>query len=413
VANAELARQSAEAERSAKEREATLRKQAEDISNFLISAYQVQYPERDIQAVAEVLKQSSRQLQDAYPDNPSAHASLLATMGRSYLYLRRFGDAEQIFRKCLSVASDPALIYNVRRELATCLLREGKQEEAIPILQALMLEKIHRPDTPFGTELRAAWSGITDRQITARGKPGMDGLDFDGNRDYVMLPRLYFDGRPPWTLEAIVKPMEIDQWIPANESSIRWTSLISSANGGSIGLDTYQRRWAIELYTTIAASDDWTKSYSVANSRSEVALRKWQHVAGVWDGLELRLYLNGQLQETRTGVDYCSDLTLLPMFLGADPDNLEFNDVAQGYLHGRLRAARISRSAEYTDSFPRPERLEKTPGTIGLYDFTIDDGRYAIDRSGHGNHGIIIGAKYAKDGSQDAVAQGSESEEKE
>jgi hypothetical protein len=65
-------------------------------------------------------------------------------------------------------------------------------------------------------------------------------------------------------------------------------------------------------------------------------------------------------------------------------------------LHGRLRQARISRGIEYTDSFSSPERLEITPGTIGLYDFTIDCGRYAIDRSGHGNHGIIIGAKYAK-----------------
>jgi hypothetical protein len=69
---------------------------------------------------------------------------------------------------------------------------------------------------------------------------------------------------------------------------------------------------------------------------------------------------------------------------------------AAGYLQGRLRVARISRSAEYTDSFPRPERFDKTPGTIGLYDFTIDTGRYAMDRSGHGNHGIIIGVKFAK-----------------
>jgi hypothetical protein len=84
------------------------------------------------------------------------------------------------------------------------------------------------------------------------------------------------------------------------------------------------------------------------------------------------------------------------MFLGADPDNLAFDHIAQGYLHGRLRQARISRGIEYTDSFSPPERLEKTPETIGLYDFTINCGRYAIDRSGHGNHGIIIGAKYAK-----------------
>jgi Concanavalin A-like lectin/glucanases superfamily len=134
----------------------------------------------------------------------------------------------------------------------------------------------------------------------------------------------------------------------------------------------------------------------VAVAPTDVALHQWQHVAGVWDGKELRIYLNGQLQDTRSGVDYCSALSMAPIFLGADPDNLDFGDVAQGYLQGRLRVARISRSAEYTDSFPRPEQLEKTPGTIGLYDFTRDTGRYAIDRSGHGNHGIIIGAKYAK-----------------
>ncbi len=138
----------------------------------------------------------------------------------------------------------------------------------------------------------------------------------------------------------------------------------------------------------------------MAAARSEVSLRRWQHVAGVWDGKELRLYLDGQLQETRTGVDYCTQLSLTPMLLGADPESLFYNEIAQGYLHGRLRAARISRAVEYTDSFSPPERLEKTPGTIGLYDFTIDYGRYAIDRSGHGNHGIIIGAKYANDGIQ-------------
>ena len=103
------------------------------------------------------------------------------------------------------------------------------------------------------------------------------------------------------------------------------------------------------------------ESYAVAVARSEVSLRQWQHVAGVWDGKELRLYLNGQLQDTRTGVDYCSSLSLSPMFLGADPDNLAFNDVAQGYLHGRLRAARISRGIEYTDSFSRPNDSKKRP----------------------------------------------------
>jgi hypothetical protein len=291
------------------------------------------------------------------------------------------------------------------------LLRQGKSDEGVSILQQVFLEKLNRNDTVHGAELREAWSALPNADSAPPGKPEMDGLDLDGDRDYVILPSVYFDGRPPWTLEAIVWPVKIGQAIPANVSPVDWSSLVSATDAGSIALDTSRGRWAIELYTATIPTGDWIESYAVAAARSEVSLRKWQHVAGVWDGQQLRLYLDGQLQETRNGVDYCTQLSLTPMFLGADPDSLFYREVAQGYLHGRLRAARISRAAEYTDSFPRPERLEKTPGTIGLYDFTIDTGRYAIDRSGHGNHGIIIGAKYAKDRIPDSASVNSESKE--
>jgi predicted negative regulator of RcsB-dependent stress response len=383
LASAKLAQESAE-------REASQRKKAEDIVSFLISAYQVDNPEPDSQSVAEVLKHSAQKLQDAYPDNPGARAVVLSNIGRSYVRLRRFEDAEQIYRKCLALAKDPGLINIVHQEFANCLLRLGKYDEAVEILQPVVLEKANHSGAPDAIELREAWPGLPDTQATPRGKPGMDGLDFDGERDYVILSRMFFDGRPPWTLEAIVRPIAIEQAVPDG-----WTSLVSAANGGSISLDTNQRRWAIELHTALISSDDWTKNYSTATSRTEVVLGEWQHVAGVWDGHELRLYLNGQLQETRTGVEFCADLSLAPMFLGADP-SASYIDMAQGYLLGRMRAVRISRVAKYTDSFPRPERLDNTPGTIGLYDFTIDTGRYAFDQSGHGNHGIIIGATFAK-----------------
>jgi hypothetical protein len=222
----------------------------------------------------------------------------------------------------------------------------------------------------------------------------MDGLAFDGDGDFVILPRLFFDGRPPWTLEVIVWPIEVDPSDPVTGSPTGWTSLISTADGGSIGLDSIRRRWTIELYTAGIPGAEWTDNYASASAGTDVALRQWQHVAGVWNGKELRLYLDGQLQDTRKGVDYCSALSHAPLFVGADPANLSQGNVAEGFLNGRLRAARISRAVEYTDSFSPPERLEKTSGTIGLYDFTVDTGQYVYDRSGHGNHGIIIGAKY-------------------
>jgi hypothetical protein len=141
----------------------------------------------------------------------------------------------------------------------------------------------------------------------------------------------------------------------------------------------------------------WTENYASVNARAEVAVKKWQHIAGVWDGQELRLYLDGELQNTRSGVDYCTQLSKSPFFLGADPAGLGTYDVAEGFLHGRMRAARISRGVEYVDSFTTPESLDKRPDTIALYDFTYDTGRFAIDQSGNGHHAIIIGAKFVQD----------------
>jgi hypothetical protein len=363
----------------------------------LISAFNAEQPEHDIQALAQILKQSSQELQGAYPDDPAARALFLATMGRAHYGLRRYDEAEKMYRQCLEMASDPGLIDRVRRELATCLIRGGKSAEATPMLHEFFVGRLKRSAAPDAAELLAILPTLPGVAATVDGTPGMDGLDLDGDNDYVVLPRMFFDARPPWTLEVIVWPEEIDQSNPQSGSPSGWTSLISAADAGSIGLESLRQRWTIELYAAGIAGAEWVDNYASATARSEVPLRKWQHVAGVWDGNELRIYVDGQLQDTRRGVSHCTQLSNSPMFLGADPANLSFvEQVAEGFLHGRLRSARISHAAEYTDSFSPPERLQKTPGTIGLYDFTIDTGRYAIDRSGQGNHGIIMGGRYAK-----------------
>ena len=167
----------------------------------------------------------------------------------------------------------------------------------------------------------------------------MDGLEMDGHHDYVILPRLFFDGQPPWTLEAIVFPFEIDPSAPKSGSPAGWTSLVSAADAGSISLESLRRRWTIELYAAGIPGAEWVDNYASASARADVPLRKWQHVAGVWDGNELRLYLDGKLQDMRRGVSYCTQLSLSPMFLGADPANVSYwRRVAEGFFHGRLRA---------------------------------------------------------------------------
>jgi hypothetical protein len=314
-------------------------------------------------------------------------------LAEAYAEAQRHTDAEQHYRSLLSLVTDDEQLDDARRRLAVCLLRQGKSAEGVQILKDRLHEKILRFDTRDAKELRDAWPNLPNGDVITYAPADQDGLEFDGDQDYVVLPNVYFDGRPPWTLEAIVNPFKFKY-----RGKDEWISLVSAAELGSIALEINPRNWAIELYSKSdffgGTGVQWETSYVSASARPEVVLNQWQHVAGIWDGRELRIYVNGQLHHSRPGVEYCTRLSHWPFFLGADPSSYWRNEVAEGCFGGRLRAARISRSTEYTESFAAPQRLEKTPGTIGLYDFTIHTGRYAIDRSGHGNHGIIIGAKF-------------------
>ncbi len=185
-------------------------------------------------------------------------------------------------------------------------------------------------------------------------------------------------------------------------SAVGWSSLISAADAGAIGLDTSRRAMGDRVVhskysnrTTGPRAMQWR----LPAVRSRCANGSTLPACGT--GRNCGSISTANCRKRAPGVDYCTQLSLAPMFLGADPDSLYLQRDRSGIL-ARPTAQCASRAPLSTRiRSRRPERLEKTPGTIGLYDFTIDTGRYAIDRSGHGNHGIIIGAKYAKDGIQD------------
>jgi hypothetical protein len=383
----------AQAERQARRAESAQRQLAEDRLRFLVMALGVATPEIDPANVTDaVLQQSWESILSGLEMAPGARAALLLSVGRSYANMGRDEAAVRELRRCLEIAEDPSVIHNAKYYLATSCLFLGKTDEGTAILRDLLRQKLDRISGSDVDELRAAWPGLDSAQARPTDRPGQRGLELDGVDDYVVLPNLQFDGRPPWTLEAIVNAAAIDQY--KSRAATNWTSLISTTDGGGIGLDTHAGKWSIELYAPEKYHSQWASDYVRASARLAPALGRWQHLAGVWDGKVLRFYVDGKLQETRQGVEVCSSLSEGPFMLGADPADLDFDEVAEGLFHGVIRAARISRAAEYAKSFPKPHRLEKTPQAVGLYDFTIDTGRYAIDRSGHNHHGIIVGARF-------------------
>jgi serine/threonine protein kinase len=390
--NAAIAQRAAIAERQAKLEAAAQRDLAEERFKFLAFSAGIAHFDLEEDEMTRIVDHISTRSEDSFQGDAELQAAFLLHLGKACWKMHRYAEAERQLRRVLAIAREPTVVIDAREILGYCLLRLGRYAEASDVLKTSFEDLLGRISTPGADELRAAWPGLDDAEPPAGSRSSPDGLEMDGETSFIIIPRLYFDGRPPWTLETIIRPADIGQF--SVRGSTRWTSLISVADGGGLGLETSQSRWSFGMYSVTDPVRDPLNDYTTAAASEAVRLRRWQHLAGVWDGAEMRLYINGRLASTSKNVTSCAYLSKWPFYIGADPCDPWHGHLAEGLFKGRIRAVRISRGVEYAHDFQPPKRLEKTPDAVGLYDFTIDTGRYAIDRSGHANHGIIVGAKF-------------------
>ncbi len=141
---------------------------------------------------------------------------------------------------------------------------------------------------------------------------GVEGLaiDLDGSGDYIKIPNeSHFDLTEALTLAAWIK---VDKFTAENHT------LISKG----------PRDWHIR---SVVSSDllDWycndTNPNERITSRTSVADGKWHHVAGIYDGSEMRLYIDGVLDVSaeNSGLVDESDY---PVLIGAAPVAIEGSD---------------------------------------------------------------------------------------
>lgn len=115
----------------------------------------------------------------------------------------------------------------------------------------------------------------------------------------------------------------------------------------------------------------------------------WHHIAGVYDGSQMRVYLDGVLDGTATA-------TLTP---GNNSTGLRIGKSSflyyPNYLNGRIDEVRISNAAIYTSNFTPNAHLTATSSTKGLWKF---DGETTNDGSASGANGSLQGgATYSTD----------------
>ena len=159
----------------------------------------------------------------------------------------------------------------------------------------------------------------------------------------------------------------------------------NSANDGSFIL-TFDSTNKIFLW--IRHLDSWI------GLRSKTALLgRWCHTIGVYDGLQLKLYLDGSLDATRSYEGAIDDASGIPVTLGYSPRTGR-------YLTGFIAFARIYDRAlsesevEHNYNCISTGDTPVTDGLVLWLDTDSVQGDTWMDKSGYGNNGTIYGARW-------------------
>jgi hypothetical protein len=115
---------------------------------------------------------------------------------------------------------------------------------------------------------------------------------------------------------------------------------------------------------------------------------QWYHLAGVYDGTQVRLYLDGQIVSQNQGSGPRTT-NALPLMIGADVDQ---NSQIDSPFDGVIDSVRLSTGAVYTEPFAPQRGLEPQPNTLLLYSMDALQGPFLYDASGKGAHATVRGA---------------------
>jgi len=138
------------------------------------------------------------------------------------------------------------------------------------------------------------------------------------------------------------------------------------------------------------------EGYAIARAKADdsVGPGRWHHIAGVFNGKDVRLFLDGRLVGTAPGVGRRTT-NAFPLFVGAEPSgqgepNVPFN--------GLIDEVRISKSARYgKGAFTPVARHDPDDATVLLLHLDGARGPFVADASGRSAHGRIrAGARIEK-----------------
>jgi hypothetical protein len=177
-------------------------------------------------------------------------------------------------------------------------------------------------------------------------------------------------------------PFTIEAWVRADDL-VGERTIVAKTQSAEFGLAAVDGELKFEVRIG--------KRYEVARSREAVVqVGRWQHVAGVFDGQQLRAYVDGELVGSRDASG-ARVTNAEPLLIGADPES---GGKARYFFQGRIDDVRLSIGARYAAAFEPAQTHTADAATVLLLPCDADFGPWCADVSGQRRHGLRRGNVY-------------------
>ena len=175
-------------------------------------------------------------------------------------------------------------------------------------------------------------------------------------------------------------PFTVECWFNAREFANR-VGLLAKTEQSEYGI--FASRGQLDASVFLGGS--------YKNVRPDLKLKtdRWYHVAMVYEGDSLTLYVDGKPEgriPTKLGMK--RKVNWLPFIVGADPD---IRGRTNSFFNGEIDEVRISKGARYSKPFEPKRRLTSDQNTVIFLDCDQAVGPFLIDRSSHGYYFRLTG----------------------
>jgi len=226
-------------------------------------------------------------------------------------------------------------------------------------------------------DVEDAYSGVNKTELGFY--KGSNGLEFDGVNDYV-------DCGNSTELD-ITESITLECWVKGNHLG-SWDRILAKG---------YDNSWFLGTFDTNGTArfrlDSNSSMIAQLESNTIIQDGKWHHISGTYDGAQLKLYIDGILENQTSGTGLINIVT----------SNLYIGDVdftSSFAYSGVVKDARIWNTARTADQIKDNMYTKLTGNETGLvayYPMDEDTGTTLIDKAGS-NNGTINGATWDEGG---------------